>query len=137
VEADLIDGLRAGGSSVFSLVAVAGGHLVGHVMYSQLEHPDCALGLAPVAVAAAWRRRGIAATLIREGLSRARADGWASVFVLGDPAYYNRFGFAASLADGFVSPYAGPHLMALALRSGALAERSGDLRYPPAFAALG
>lgn len=122
---------------MFSLVAVAGGALVGHVMFSRMERPDRALGLAPVAVAAAWRRRGTAAILIGEGISRAGADGWASVFVLGDPAYYGRFGFDASLADGFASPYAGPHLMALALGTDALAARSGELRYPRAFAALG
>jgi putative acetyltransferase len=74
--------------------------------------------------------------LIRDGLLRARTDGWASVFVLGDPAYYNRFGFHASLAEGFDSPYAGAHLMALSLSENALAERAGELRYPPAFAAL-
>lgn len=48
-----------------------------------------------------------------------------------------RFEFDASLAAGFTSPYAGPHLMALALDADALAERRGELRYPPAFAALG
>jgi putative acetyltransferase len=102
-----------------------------------MERPDEALGLAPVAVFIDRRRRGIATSLIRDGLSRATADGWASVFVLGDPAYYNRFGFAASLAEGFASPYAGPHLMALTLRDDGLAERTGELRHPPAFAALG
>ena len=136
-EADLVDRLRADGSAVFSLVAVMDGKPVGHVMFSRMERPHDALGLAPVAVHAAWRRRGIAATLIREGLSCARADGWASIFVLGDPAYYGRFGFAAELAEGFASPYAGPHLMGLALREHALAARTGELCYPPAFAALG
>jgi putative acetyltransferase len=136
-EADLVDRLRAEGSAVFSLVAVEDQAIVGHVMFSQMEQPDRALGLAPVAVLSACRRRGIAAALIRVGLSRAAADGWESVFVLGDPTYYNRFGFAASLASGFVSPYAGPHLMALALREGALAGQTGELRYPPQFSALG
>ena len=106
-------------------------------MFSRIEWPDSALGLAPVAVLMPRRRQGIAAGLIREGLSRAAAEGWSSVFVLGDPAYYNRFGFAASLAEGFISPYAGPHLMALTLRADALAKRTGELRYPPAFAELG
>ena len=136
-EADLVDRLRADGSAVFSLVAIMDRRPVGHVMFSRMEGPDSALGLAPVAVMAAWRRQGIAAALIREGLSRALADGWASAFVLGDPAYYGRFGFAAQLAEGFASPYAGPHLMGLALREHALSERTGELRYPGAFAALG
>jgi len=135
-EADLVDRLRADNSCVFSLVATADRQLVGHVMLSRMERPRNALGLAPVAVLAARRRQGIAAALIRDGLSRAKADDWGSVFVLGDPDYYNCFEFAASLAEGFGSPYAGPHLMALILREGGLSERSGELRYPPAFAAL-
>ena len=135
-EADLVDRIREDGSAVFSLLAVMDRQPVGHVMFSRMERPDGALGLAPVAVHAAWRRQGIAAALIREGLSRARANGWSSAFVLGDPAYYGRFGFAAELAEGFASPYAGPHLMGLALREHALSRRTGELRYPPAFAAL-
>ncbi len=136
-EADLVDRLRSDGSAVFSLVAFADRLLVGHVMFSRMDRPDNALSLAPVTVLAPWRRRGIAGRLIREGISRTARDGWWSVFVLGEPGYYNRFGFAASLAAGFLSPYAGPHLMALALRADALSERTGELRYPPAFAALG
>jgi putative acetyltransferase len=136
-EADLVDRLRADNSCVFSLVAIAGHELVGHVMLSRMERPRNALGLAPVAVPAARRRQGIAAALIRDGLSRAKADDWGSIFVLGNPDYYNRFGFAASVAEGFGSPYAGPHLMALVLQEDGLSERDGELRYPPAFAAPG
>ena len=135
-EADLVDRLRGDGSGVYSLVAISDRQLVGHVMFSRMERPDNALGLAPLAVLGAFRRRGVAATLIRDGLLRARTDGWASVFVLGDPAYYNRFGFTASLAEGFDSPYAGAHLMALALSENGLAEQTGELRYPSAFAVL-
>ncbi len=36
-------------------------------------------------------------------------------FVLGENAYYERFGYDASLAEPFASPYAGPHFMACAL----------------------
>ncbi|HEY3637907.1 MAG TPA: N-acetyltransferase [Rhizomicrobium sp.] len=135
-EADLVDRLRQGGSSIVSLVAIIGSQLAGYVLFSRMERPDNSLGLAPVAVQASWRRRGVAASLIREGLSRAGADGWARIFVLGDPDYYRRFGFNASLAEGYISPYAGPHLMALNLRADIPAERKGELRYAPAFAAL-
>lgn len=136
-EADLVERLRRDGSAVYSLVAIVDHDLAGHVMFSRMERPDGAVGLGPVAVRAAMRRQGIAAALIREGLSRAAAEGWSSVFVLGNPRYYTRFGFGAQLAEGFTSPYAGPHLMALPLRPDALADRAGELRYPAAFAALG
>jgi len=135
-EADLVDQLRQDGSAVYSLVAVVEGEVVGHIMFSRMQAPERSLGLAPVAVVESYRRRGIAAQLIREGLSRAIADGWRCVFVLGDP-YYRRFGFDPALAAGFASPYAGPHFMALELQDGVLAAGKGVANYPHAFKALG
>jgi len=93
------------------------------------------LGLAPVAVLPGRRRAGIGSALIREGLKRARRQGHEAVFVLGDPAYYGRFGFRADLAQGFACAHAGPHFMALALR-GALSTGSGRVDYARAFDAL-
>jgi putative acetyltransferase len=58
------------------------------------------------------------------------------VIVLGHPAYYPRFGFSAKLAEPLASPYAGEAFMALELVPGALAGVSGEVRYPPPFAAL-
>jgi len=135
-EADLVDRLRQDGSAVLSLVAVLDGRIVGHIMFSRMLSPEKCLGLAPVAVLESCRGRGIAAELIRQGLSRAKTGGWKGVFVLGDP-YYRRFGFDPSLAAGFASPYAGAHFMALELEAGALAEKEGGARYPQAFEALG
>ncbi|MGZ8361809.1 MAG: GNAT family N-acetyltransferase, partial [Allosphingosinicella sp.] len=109
-EARLIARLRADGDLVLSLVADDGGTILGHVALSLMAAPFRALGLAPVAVAPGHQRQGIAAALIREALDRARADGWGGVFVLGDPAYYRRFGFSPDLASGFDSPYAGRYL---------------------------
>jgi putative acetyltransferase len=135
-EADLVDRLREDGSAVLSLIAVLDRQVIGHAMFSRMQEPRGSLGLGPVAVLSAHRRRGVAAGLIREGLSRAKADGWAAVFVLGDPAYYGRFGFSAALAAGFGSPYAGPHLMGLELQAHSLAAKTGTLSYPQAFADL-
>jgi putative acetyltransferase len=135
-EADLVERLRCDGDAVFSLVAIDNGVLHGHVMFSKMASPALALGLGPVAVLAGSRRQGIAARLIKDGLSRATASGWRSVFVLGDPAYYGRFGFSAGQASGFASPYAGPHLMVLSLAGEALSAATGRLEYAPAFAAL-
>ena len=134
-EADLVDRLRRDGDVVYSLVACEGGVVVSHVLFSRMTAPFRALGLAPVATAAAHRRQGSAARLIEAGLAHARKDDWAGVFVLGDPAYYGRFGFDAGLAAGFSSPYAGEHFVALALGA-ALPTLSGEVAYAPAFAAL-
>jgi len=131
-EADLVDRLRDDGDCELSLVAVEGGRVVGHVLFSKMGAPFPALGLAPLAVAPDRQRSGIGSRLVRAGLERARSAGWRGVFVLGDPNYYRRFGFDAALASGFDSPYAGPHLMALALGS-ALPASGGKIEYAPAF----
>ena len=134
-EADLVERLRADGDVVYALVACEGDIVVSHILFSRMTAPFQALGLAPVSTAAASRRRGIAAQLIEAGLARARDDGWQGVFVLGDPAYYGRFGFDAALAAGFSSPHAGEHFMALTLGE-SLPTLTGAVAYAPAFAAL-
>jgi putative acetyltransferase len=135
-EADLVDRLRADGDAVLSLVAALENQIVGHIMFSKMRTPTRTLALAPVAVLTPHRRNGIAADLIRAGLKHVQEKGWEAVFVLGNPAYYSRFGFDPALASGFTSPYAGPHLMALALQSHGLRVQKGNLDYPAAFAAL-
>ena len=131
-ESDLVSALRGDGDAVLSLVADDAG-VVGHVMYSRMKAPFRALGLAPVAVLADWRRQGVADGLIRAGLERAKKDGWEAVFVLGSPDYYTRFGFDVALAAGFQSPFAGPYLMVLALQDGGLPTTVGEVSYAPAF----
>ena len=134
-EGELVDALRRTGDAVLSLVAVDGG-VIGHVMFSRMKAPFRALGLAPVAVLADWRRQGVADMLIRAGLARAKEGGWEAVFVLGSPDYYTRFGFNLTLASGFQSPYAGPYLMAMALQDNGLPVTTGAISYAPAFDGL-
>jgi putative acetyltransferase len=136
-EADLVDQLRKDRDLIISLVAIEGRLLAGHVMLSKMAAPFRALGLGPVAVLPDWRGKGIAAALIQEGIRRATYQGWTGIFVLGDPNYYRRFGFESNHADGFESPYAGPHFMALPLNSDELPLRFGHIDYAPAFSALG
>lgn len=135
-EARLVERLRADGDDAIALAAVADGAIVGHILFSPMRAPFRALGLAPLAVDPAHQRGGIGGALVREGLARAAREGWEGVFVLGDPAYYGRFGFSADLAGGFESPYAGPYLQALAL-AGTMPARSGRVDYARAFDALG
>jgi len=134
-EADLVDRLRADGDGVLSLVAVDGGKVVGHVLFSEMTAPFRALALAPVSVVPERQRSGIGSRLIRAGLSRAEEDGWVGVFVLGEPDYYGRFGFDAVRARGFESPYAGPYLMVRALGR-ELPVTTGTIGHAPAFASL-
>ena len=49
--------------------------------------------LGPLAVAPAWQRQGIGSAIVRAGLQRLKDADVDLVCVLGDPAYYGRFGF--------------------------------------------
>jgi putative acetyltransferase len=139
-EADLVEQLTADGDSVLSLVAEEVGKVVGHVLLSRMRvsgdgRDYRAIGLAPVAVAASRQRAGLGSQLIRAALDRASRLGEELVFLLGAPAYYERFGFRAEEAAPFASPYAGPHFMALRLRDVPLPQ-AGRAEYAPAFARL-
>jgi putative acetyltransferase len=136
-EARLVDDLRTAGDTVFSLMAVEDEKAVGHAVLSKMAAPFRALALGPVAALPGRQRTGIGSRLIRDGIARSEAAGWMGIFVLGDPVYYGRFGFRVDRASGFESPYAGPHLMALALGHGDLPTTSGRIRHAPAFGALG
>jgi putative acetyltransferase len=134
-EAELVGELREAGDSVLSLVADDDGQIVGHVLLSEMDAPFPALALAPVSVIPTRQRSGIGSALIRKAVSKAREAGWAAIFVLGDPNYYQRFGFDQEAAGGFTSPYAGRNFMVLKL-SPSLPATTGLLRHAPAFAAL-
>lgn len=134
-EANLLDALRRDGDIAFAGAAIAGNAIVGHVAFSRMTAPFPALGLGPLAVSAMHRRAGVASALVRWGVARAAKDNWRAIFVLGDAAFYERFGFEATLAAVFASPYAGPHFMALAL-NGDLPAFGGRVDYAPAFGRL-
>jgi putative acetyltransferase len=133
-EADLVARLTADGDVVVSMVAEDGGEIIGHVLLSGMQAPFLALGLAPVSVIPTRQGAGVGSALIREAIRLAREAGYAAIFVLGDQAYYGRFGFDVDAARGFASPYAGDHFAVLEL--GPLRVREGAVDYAPAFAAL-
>ena len=136
VEARLVDALRAAGRLSLSVVAVHEGSVVGHVAFSPVSLPGASLGigLAPVAVLPGFRRRGIAAQLIREGLAICRAQDVKFVVVLGEPSYYRRFGFLPASRWGLVDEYGGGDaFQALELQPGGIPAGGGLVRYAPEF----
>jgi putative acetyltransferase len=140
-EADLVDRLREGGFVLVSLVAVDGGSIVGHVLFSRLRIEAgrttmAAVALAPLAVLPAYQQQGIGSALVREGLARCRHEGESVVVVVGHPAFYPRFGFSQALATRLESQYAGESFMALELKPSALAGISGAVVYPAPFDAF-
>ena len=140
-EARLVERLREGGYARLSLVAEAGGRIVGHILFSDLPILTArgtvpALALAPMAVVPEQQRRGLGSALVRAGLEQCRRDGHRVVVVLGHPAFYPRFGFSPALARQLESPYRGDAFMALELVQGALAGVTGRVQYPPPFSDL-
>lgn len=136
-EARLVDALHDERAVVLSLVVEENGHLAGHILYSRLtlDPPHAgASSLAPVAIAPEHQKRGIGSRLIGEAHRMLAASGEKIVFVLGDPAFYGRFGFSAAAAKPFRTPYDGEYLQALVLASDA--PKSGTVHYARAFAGL-
>lgn len=137
-EANLVSALRDDGLVLVSLVALHGEIVVGHVMFSKLRvevvgRELAAAALAPLAVAPDFQRRGYGSALVRAGIELLKAGGCEAVIVLGDPDYYARFGFTASLTCNLTAPFGGPAFMGLELSAGALAGPIGSVTYPPAF----
>jgi putative acetyltransferase len=92
----IIKALRAAGALTVSLAAEVGGSVVGHVAFSPVTISDDRTdwyGLGPVSVLPEHQRQGIGSALIREGLSRLKARGGKGCMLVGEPAYYQRFGF--------------------------------------------
>ena len=134
-EAGLVDALVDGGDTVLELVAVEDGHVVGHILFSRLyveqggkQFP--AVALAPLAVEPSFHGTGIGGALVREAHLRLKEAGEKLSIVLGDPAYYGRFGYTHERAQKFESDYQCEALQALAWGE---APESGKLVYAPAF----
>ena len=131
-EAAIVDGLRAAGALTLSLVAIEGNEIVGHVALSPVTIDGAArgwFGLGPVSVRPGRQRGGTGSELIREGLWRLRENGAGGCVLLGDPAYYGRFGFAndpALVLEGVPPEY----FMRLAFGA---ALPAGTVRYHAAF----
>jgi putative acetyltransferase len=140
-EARLVQQLCLAGRNRFERLAEQDGQIVAHVLFSPVRiaqgDDGKVLGLAPMAVVPAWQRRGMGAALLRESLQALRSADFRAVVVLGDPAYYSRFGFAPASQQGLIDTYGGGDaFMALALREGALDGYRGQVDYAPEFANL-
>jgi len=138
-EAKLVRLISERKKALISLVAISDDSVVGHILFSRvtIENTPAAfngVGLAPVAGLPEFLRLGMGSKRIREGLERCQQAGYDVVVVLGDPAYYSRFGFVRAADFGLENEY-GAHdeFMVLALRDGALVGLSGVVKYLPEF----
>jgi putative acetyltransferase len=95
-EHTLVKKLRADHALTLSLVAEDDGKLTAHIAFSPVQIDGAARGwhgLGPVAVRPELQRRGIGSALIHAGLQRLKKMGSNGCVVLGEPEFYQRFGF--------------------------------------------
>ncbi|VBB09497.1 acyl-coa n-acyltransferase [Lucifera butyrica] len=137
-EQDFVNELRNGSGYISQLALVAEEHenLIGHIMFTTTyivngDARAATLLLAPLSVALAYRNKGIGSRLINEGFRLARELGYNSVFLVGDPGYYHRFGFKASVNFGITNSAAIPdeYVMACELVANALLETKGIIKW--------
>ncbi|MEO3434353.1 N-acetyltransferase [Inquilinus sp. CAU 1745] len=94
----LLDDLREDGALTVALVAEEASEVVGQVAFSLVRidgREGRWHGLGPIAVRPDRQGRGIGAALVRAGLDRLKALDAAGCVLLGEPAFYGRFGFKA------------------------------------------
>ena len=92
----IVDALRRAGALVVSLVAVADGTVIGHVAVSPVALSGGEpywYGLGPISVSPPQQRTGVGSQLMHAALQVLRERGAAGCLLVGDPAYYRRFGF--------------------------------------------
>ena len=99
-EANLVAELRAGPAWLPALSMVAtthAGEVVGHVLCTRAHVGQApVLGLGPLTVRPDHQLRGVGSALVHAMLGAADALGEPLIALLGDPAYYRRFGFRNS-----------------------------------------
>ncbi len=122
------------GLPLLELVADEGGTVIGHLQAApgRLDGIDTPVaGVAPVCVGTSSQGRGIGSALMAALFDDAEDRQWPLLVLLGDPAYYERFGFepAGPLGLDYAPAGAGnPHFQARRL-TGYRTSLCGDFTY--------
>lgn len=99
-EAAIVDALRAADALTVSLVAVDHQHVVGHVAFSPITIDEKEglgwYGVGPLSVHPDFQGQGIGSALMHAGLREIAALGGNGCVLVGEPAFYGRFGFVMS-----------------------------------------
>ena len=132
----IINALRNANALTISLVAEMEKKVVGHIAFSPVTISDGSLhwyGLGPISVLPELQKQGIGKSLMGEGLSLLKSLGAKGCMLVGDPGYYERFGFK-SLADLLVDGVPPQYVLALPFEE---SEAHGAVVFHEAFNAKG
>ncbi len=140
-EGQIVDKIRTGENYIpeLSLVLAHEDKIMGHILFSKAkikgEQEHETLVLAPMAITPTFQKRGMGSLLLREGLRTAEKMGFESIFVLGHPEYYPKFGFKKASDWNIKCPFEAPDnaFMAIELVEGALSNKEGVVEYDEAF----
>ena len=93
-EVQLVENLHQNGKTVQEWVCLHTNAVIAYIAFSQAYNGSevCGLHLAPLAVKPEFQRQGIGSELLRFAL-RQESIRAKTIFVLGDPRFYRRFGF--------------------------------------------
>ena len=93
----LVNSLLLLENQTLSMVACSGNQIVAHIILTLCgsnKNDKSAALLGPLGVLPDYQRLGIGTSLIKHALKVMKNRSVKQVFVLGDPDYYHRFGFA-------------------------------------------
>lgn len=130
----IVKALRESGVLAISLVAEEDGELVGHVALSPVTISDESMnwyGLGPISVAPNKQGNGIGSKLMHGAIQALKEIDAYGCVLLGEPSYYQRFGF--KVRDGLILPDVPPEYFLALLLQGEVPQ--GRVTYHQAFTA--
>jgi len=124
---------------LMSLVAIENRQIVGHILVTPIELSvavdDNFGAIGPLAVKPSCQLRGIGSRLMNAVVSRAGEENLSALFLLGNPCYYERFGFSTShIGNEYGATEAFMHLE---ISPGVLNNLRGMAKYVNAFSDAG
>jgi len=129
----LLADLRINHALSLSLVAELNNIVVGHIAFSKVTINNQDLnwyGLAPVSVDPDYQNQGVGCALIKTGLEKLKNVNAKGCVLLGEPEYYNRFGFKQDV-DLILADVPAEYFLALSFVN--QTTPSGEVKYNPVF----
>ena len=136
-ESDLVRQLILDKDLLINIIFESSDTILGNVVVSKVTmEPDIGLfcgGVAPLSVLPEHQSYGIGSKLIKAAIKNSEKMEMDALFLLGDPNYYERFGFNVSKLQ---SDYKAEHFQELELTKDCLVNVKSEVIYASAFLSL-